>query len=110
MSEAGDGEQTVIEVIAHSRMEPLEVCGDAGVCDVPDAPTWNVTFPREKPPVRTPPTPQPDAPRKYLLHLTDVHYVRRRDVHCGEPSSCCADPKNKPACVRIGTGRIRCTQ
>ena len=64
-----------MEIIAHTRLEPLEVCGDAGICVVPDTPTWNVTFSREKPPVRVAPTPLPTSRRKYLLHATDVHYV-----------------------------------
>ena len=69
----------MVEVVAHSRLEPLEVCGEAGVCAVSPAPTWNVTFPRPKPPVRVPTTPEPTSRRKYILHWTDVHFVK--EVH-----------------------------
>ena len=62
--------------MAHSRLEPLEVCGDAGVCVVEAAPSWNVTFPREKPPVRSTPPPLPTSRRAFVLHLTDLHFVR----------------------------------
>ena len=68
--------QVFIEVVAHSRLEPLEVCGDAGICTVEDTPAWNVTFPRPKPPVRATPVPSPSSRRAFVLHLTDVHYVR----------------------------------
>jgi hypothetical protein len=70
------GGQTFIEIVAHTRLEPLEVCGDAGVCVVPPTPTWNATFAKPKPPVRATPTPSPTSRRKFLLHATDVHYVR----------------------------------
>ena len=66
----------VIEIVAHTALEPLEVCGDSGVCVVPEPPSWNVTFEREKPPVRATPFPSPSSRRKYLLHATDLHYVR----------------------------------
>jgi hypothetical protein len=68
--------QIFIEVIAHTALEPLEVCGDAGVCEVSPYPTWNATFAKPKPPVRATPNPSPTSRRKYLLHPTDVHYVR----------------------------------
>ena len=57
------------------------MCGKRGYCVVAEAPTWNVTFAVPKPPVRVPPTPVPTSRRKYLLHYTDPHYVRRATVH-----------------------------
>lgn len=85
----------VLEIVAHSILEPLEVCGEQGICPYETTPTWNVTFPKPKPVLRNPPLFLPDAPRKYILHITDVHYdpayTLGLEAQCGDPL-CCRPP------------------
>lgn len=74
---------TVMTIVGHSALEPLEVCARRGLCTVEADPVWEAEFPVAKPPLRQNPVITPNTPRKYVLHLTDIHYVRLVDFSLG---------------------------
>jgi len=80
-------------LILQQDLSPGRICGFFNVCP-PIQPVLpiNITFPKPKPLHKQPIKPLPNSPKKYILHVTDIHfdpeYLVGSSSKCGEPLCC----------------------
>eukprot|EP01112_Ceratiomyxa_fruticulosa_P015477 TRINITY_DN4550_c0_g2_i1.p1 TRINITY_DN4550_c0_g2~~TRINITY_DN4550_c0_g2_i1.p1 ORF type:complete len:566 (-),score=72.48 TRINITY_DN4550_c0_g2_i1:89-1786(-) len=91
--------KSLVFLMLQQGLSPERICGSFNICPrIPPLAPMNVTFPKPKPPHKTPLKPLPSAPKKHILHITDIHYDPKYSIgsssKCGEPL-CCRENNGK---------------